>query len=363
MVPKTLRKEEKMSNKNWKNVIINPQATLKEALSVIDKEALRVALVVDNGYLVGTVTDGDIRRAILNNVELTSAVKVIMNRNPMTASIALDSKELKQIMQERDILALPLVGDNGELMGLKTLQDTLAIEKRENPIFIMAGGFGTRLRPLTDKCPKPMLKVGDKPMLERLIENFKAQGFYKFYISTHYLPEVIMSYFGNGEDLGVEINYVHEEKPLGTGGALSLLPENLPSLPLIMINGDILTNVDFNKALEFHEKHNSSATMCVRDYQVKIPFGVIEGSGHDISSIVEKPTYRYFVNAGIYVISHEIIQNLEANEYLDMPSLFESKKSEGFKVSKFPIHEYWLDIGRHDDYEKAQLDIVVLDSK
>jgi len=345
---------------NWQNVVVEPSASIKSVLQVIDKAALRVALIVDNHKLVGMVTDGDVRRGILKGIELTEPVNKIMNDTPLSANVSLPTSELKKLMQQRQILSLPLVDDKGHLVGLKTLYETLNIEKRENPVFIMAGGFGTRLRPLTDNCPKPMLKVGGKPMLETLINSFKSHGFYKFYISTHYLPEVIMDYFGSGEKLGIEITYIHEEKPLGTGGALSLLPSTLPKDPLIMINGDILTNVDFSKVLDFHLKKNSDATMCVRDYEVKIPFGVIEGEGHEITAMVEKPTYRYFVNAGIYVVSNKIINSLPKNEHLDMPSLFEIKQQDGLKTLKFPIHEYWLDVGRHDDFKKAQIDIQTL---
>lgn len=342
---------------NWKKVVITPTVSIKDALKVIDKEALRVALVVDDNKLVGMVTDGDVRRGILKGVELTDTVNKIMNDTPLSANVNIVTEELRKIMQQRQILSLPLVDDEGCLVGLKTLYDTLTVKKRENPVFIMAGGFGTRLKPLTDNCPKPMLKVGDKPMLETLINNFKNHGFYKFYISTHYLPEVIMDYFGTGEKFDVEITYVHEETPLGTGGALSLLPDTLPNEPLIMINGDILTNVDFSKLLDFHVKQASDATMCVRDYEIKIPFGVIEGEGHEITAMVEKPTYRYFVNAGIYIISNDIINSLPKNERLDMPTLFEIKQQQGFKTLKFPIHEYWLDVGRHADFNKAQVDI------
>jgi len=345
---------------NWKRVVIEPSLSIREALKIIDREALRVALVVDNNRLIGIVTDGDIRRSILKGVELTDSVNKIMNTNPLTADVNITSEELKKTMQQKQILSLPLTDDSGHLVGLKTLYDTLAVKRRENPVFIMAGGFGTRLKPLTDNCPKPMLKVGNKPMLETLINSFKSYGFYKFYISTHYLPDVIMNYFGNGENMDVEITYVHEETPLGTGGALSLLPDTLPVEPLIMINGDILTKVDFSKVLDFHIKQKSDATMCVRDYEVKVPFGVIEGEGHQITAMVEKPTYRYFVNAGIYIISHHIIKSLSKNERLDMPSLFEIKQKAGCKVLKFPIHEYWLDVGRHDDFNKAQRDIIEL---
>mgnify|MGYP000515973775 FL=1 len=259
---------------NWQKVVIEPSTSIKEALRVIDKEALRVALVVDKNKLVGMVTDGDVRRGIIQGIELSASVSEVMNTNPVNANASLSSQDLKVLMHSRKILSLPIVNDDDQLVGLKTLYDTLVIEKRENPVFIMAGGFGTRLKPLTDNCPKPMLKVGGKPMLETLINNFKNHGFYKFYISTHYLPEVIMDYFGNGDNFDVEITYVHEETPLGTGGALSLLPNDLPKEPLIMINGDILTNVDFGKVLDFHVKQASDATMCVRDYEVKIPFSI-----------------------------------------------------------------------------------------
>lgn len=350
-----------MSTKNWQNVLISPTDTIKHALKVIDQEALRVALVVENEKLLGVVTDGDIRRGILAGFGLEEPASEVMNKTPLTADSNLNTQELQQLMYDRDILSLPLVDKHGKLVGLKTLNDTLKVQKRENPVFIMAGGFGTRLRPLTDNCPKPMLEVGGKPMLEILINNFKVHGFYKFFISTHYLPEVIHAHFGDGSDFGVEISYVHEESPLGTGGALSLLPESMPKESLIMINGDILTNVDFSKVLDFHDENGAVATMCVRDYEIKVPFGVIEGEGHKISCIVEKPTYRYFVNAGIYIISNQIIRSLKGKDtYLDMPTLFEQQKNAEKKVLKFPIHEYWLDIGRHNDFEKAQKDIYSL---
>lgn len=347
---------------DWKKVVISPDTTIKEALSVIDREALRVAIVVlECTKLVGVVTDGDIRRGILTGVELSDTVDKIMNKAPVVAQDTVSTSQLKAIMQDKQILSLPIIDENGKLVGLTTLHETLRVEKRDNPVFIMAGGFGTRLKPLTDTCPKPMLKVGGKPMLEILINNFKEHGFYKFYISTHYLPEIIHAHFGDGSDFGIEIEYVHEDSPLGTGGALSLLPSDIPKSPLIMINGDILTNVDFAKVVQFHEQSGADATMCVRDYEVKVPFGVIEGEGHKISGIVEKPTYRYFVNAGIYVISNDIIATLAKNKYLDMPTLFEQKQEEGRCVLKFPIHEYWLDIGRHDDFQKAQIDIYDLE--
>ncbi|MGE6433030.1 nucleotidyltransferase family protein [Shewanella baltica] len=343
---------------NFENILISPDVKIRDALKVIDREAIHAVLVVlECNKLIGLVTDGDIRRGLINGIGLDEPVTEVMNISPTSAASSMSNEALKLMMQKKKILLLPIIDENGRLINVKTLHETLEIEKRENPVFLMAGGFGTRLRPLTDTCPKPMLKIGGKPMLETLINHFKSHGFYKFYISTHYLPEVIMDYFGDGSQYDIEIRYVHEDTPLGTGGALSLLPKSLPQLPLIMINGDILTNVDFRKVLDFHNENKTDATMCVRDYEIKVPFGVIEGVGNEISNIVEKPTYRYFVNAGIYVISHRVIESLICNEYLDMPTLFEKLKANGDKTLKFPIYEYWLDVGRHDDFNRAQIDI------
>ena len=205
-----------------------------------------------------------------------------------------------------------------------------------------------------------MLKVGDKPILEVLLRQFIDHGFHRFFISTHYLPEVITEYFGDGSRFGVDIQYVHEETPLGTGGALGLLPEDALSHPLIMINGDILTKVDFEKLLHFHNDHDVIATMCVREYEYQVPFGVIESDGLYIDGMVEKPLHRFFVNAGVYVVDPNVCANVEKNSYIDMPSLLEKYIAAGGKVLQFPIHEYWLDIGRMDDFKRAQMDVVSL---
>ncbi|MCF6434972.1 nucleotidyltransferase family protein [Pseudoalteromonas sp. MMG022] len=361
MEQKVFAKEQMVSIKNWENIVISPNDSIKTALSVIDKEALRLAIVAKNGVLKGVVTDGDIRRAILKGTELSCIVEEIMNRNPITACTSLSSNELQKMMKENEILSLPIVDDEGRVVGLKTLYDTFLVEKRNNPVFIMAGGFGTRLRPLTDNCPKPMLKVGDKPILEVTIQSFIKAGFSNFYISTHYMPEIIEQYFGDGSSLGVNITYVHESEPLGTGGALGLLPKNLPeNLPVVMINGDILTNVDYERLLDFHETNDADATMCVREYDYQIPYGVVKGNGMKVSGIEEKPTQRYFINAGIYVISQKIVSLVPKNYHVDMPSLLEMYFNGDGRVLMFPIHEYWLDIGRMDDFRRAQSDIQTL---
>lgn len=345
-------------SKNWEKVVLSPEHSVRDALAVINEEALRVCLVVDHEqHLQGVVTDGDIRRAILNNVALTQSVTAVMNPIPITVSAKMARTELLELMRERSILSLPVIDEAGRLIGLETWEQAAQTPNYDNPVFIMAGGFGTRLRPLTDNCPKPMLKVGDKPILETLLSQFLKAGFKNIYISTHYMPEQITDYFGDGSAWGANIRYVHEETPLGTGGALGLLPADIPALPLIMINGDVLTTVDFNRLLDFHNKYQPVATMCVREYDYQIPYGVISGDGHRILEMQEKPIQRYFVNAGIYVVSPELFMNVPSQERIDMPTLLEQQIARQDEVLMFPIHEYWLDIGRMDDFHKAQLDI------
>jgi dTDP-glucose pyrophosphorylase len=345
----------------WRNILTNDTQSIKEVLRLIDLEALRIVLIVDEkSKLLGIVTDGDIRRGLIRGVGLAEPVSLVMNTDPTLASVDMSKQQIINLMEAKDILSIPLVDSAGIVVGLQTLRDAIVPEVFDNPIFIMAGGFGTRLRPLTDHCPKPMLEVGKKPMLERLIEQFKKYGFHDFYLSTHYLPHVIKDYFGDGSRHGVSIKYVHEETPLGTGGALGLLPEDLPDLPVLMINGDVLTSLDFSKAIKFHNATNADATMCVREYEYQVPYGVIEGEGERVERMVEKPMQRFFINAGIYVVNKEIVCSVSRNEKIDMPSLLERHIKNDKIVNKYPMHEYWLDIGRVSDFERAQIDIHTL---
>lgn len=346
---------------NWKNILIKPSATIRDALNIIDSEALRIALVTDDDFnLVGVVTDGDIRRGLLKNLALTDDVSAVMNCEPLIVTQGVSRKDVVKLMQSRGILAVPVVQDS-KVVGLETLQRYGSQSQYQNPVFLMAGGFGTRLRPLTDNCPKPLLKVGEKPILEIVLDSFIKAGFVNFYISTHYMPEMIREHFGDGSKWQVNITYVHEEEPLGTGGSLGLLPADTADLPLILMNGDVLTNVDFERVLAFHNKNNACATMCVRDYEYQVPFGVINGDGNRILSMVEKPIQRYFVNAGIYVVSSDLRKSVKKNQRLDMPTLLEQAIAKNDEVLMFPIHEYWLDIGRIEDYQRAQTDILNLE--
>ncbi|UJF25320.1 nucleotidyltransferase family protein [Suttonella sp. R2A3] len=346
--------------RNWKSTLIPLNATIREAMRSLDKESLRICMLVDNeNKLLGTITDGDIRRALLADSNMEDAANLVMNVQPITADINSSREQRLQLMSEYDLNAIPIVDTNKKVYGLETLHQAIVVEKRENPVFIMAGGFGTRLKPFTDHCPKPMLRVGDKPMLERLINQFKMHGFKNFYISTHYLPEVIRDYFKDGKAWGVNIQYIHEEKPLGTGGALGLLPNDLIDLPIIMVNGDVLTKLNYAQILQHHIDNNFDATVCVREDEHRVPFGVIETENQLIINMVEKPTYHYKINTGIYVISSEIVKSVEVDQRIDLPTLLEQHRENNKRIGTFTSYDYWLDIGQMKDYQKAQKDIEI----
>lgn len=344
--------------RDWKRVLIKPDNTIRDAMKIIDSEALRIAVIVDkHNELMGVVTDGDIRRALINGKDLSERLCNVMNKSPLYVCPNESSANVAELMNNKSLLAIPVV-ENNRIVGLHTVDSLFHKPTYSNPIFLMAGGFGTRLRPLTDSCPKPMLKVGNKPILETLLNQFIKSGFLKFYISTHFLPEIIKNYFGDGSKWGVNITYVHESEPLGTGGALGLLPADIIKLPIILINGDVLTTINFEKLLEAHNKLGGLATMCVKEYDYQIPFGVVDIEGSKMISMTEKPSYRYHVNAGIYVLEQEVIESISNNKRIDMPSLLlELPKT---TVNVFPIHDYWLDIGRRSDFDRAQKDILSL---
>jgi len=342
---------------NWESILIQPSATMVETIEVIDKGALQLALVVNtDNKLLGIVTDGDVRRALIRHQSMDCSISDVMHTTPLTAEFGTSRSKLLNLMNKNALLAIPIV-KKGILVGLETLQKIVRRSHHDNPVFLMAGGFGTRLKPLTDNCPKPLLKLGGKPILENILENFIASGFHNFYISTHYMPEKIQDYFGDGSQWGVDIKYIYEEHPLGTGGALGLLPDDMPDLPVIMMNGDLLTKVDLEYLLAYHNEKKGIATMCVTEYEYQVPYGVVQTNGHELVSMVEKPTNKFFVNAGIYVITPSLINRVAQNQVIDMPTLISAQIEKGDKVSVFPIHEYWRDIGKWNDYNQAQIDV------
>jgi dTDP-glucose pyrophosphorylase len=344
--------------KSWKSVLIGPQASLHDAITALDKGGLQIAIVVDQEHrILGTLTDGDVRRALLRQLPLATPACEVMSTRPHTAPAESSKERVLALMEKYQLLQIPLVDAAGRVVGLETLHGLLQGRRKSNAVFLMAGGFGKRLQPLTDNCPKPLLQVGDKPIIELIIEGFIKAGFHRFFISTHYRPEMIRERIGDGSQWGVDVVYIHEDEPLGTGGALGLLPTDRIQEPLFVMNGDLLTNLDFNKLLGFHEEHDGVATMSVREHEHRVPYGVIETDGLRITSMVEKPAYRYFVNAGIYVLSPDVVRSVERGRRVDMPTLLEEQMGQGQTVNMFPLHEYWLDIGRMEDFQRAQFEV------
>lgn len=344
--------------KNWQTILLPATATIRDAMRTLDKGSLRIVLVCDaEQKLLGTVTDGDTRRGLLADANMQDPVTRVMNSSPFSVLDNTSREQRLKLMKQHDLTAIPILDKDGRILSLETLHQAMQPERRDNPVFIMAGGFGTRLKPLTDHCPKPMLRVGDKPMLEHLVNQFIQCGFHNFYFSTHYLPEVIRDHFGDGSKWGVSIQYVHEDSPLGTGGALGLLPSDLPKLPLIMMNGDVLTKLNYAQLLRHHENKGYDATVCVREDEHAVPFGVIETDDQLITNMVEKPTYRYKINTGIYILNPDIVASVQPGQRVDMPSLLERHRHDSKRIGTYTSYEYWLDIGQMKDYQKAQRDI------
>ena len=341
--------------KNYKDITLKPTSTIKEALSVIDKGAMQIALIVDaDEKLLGTLTDGDIRRGLLSGLTLNSSIENIYFKKPTLANINDAKESIIQKAIRKQIYQIPIVDDEGRLVKIEDLAKLLKTNTKRNRVVLMAGGLGTRLRPLTQNTPKPLLKVGNRPILETIIENFAKYGFINITISVNYKADMIKKYFGDGGALGVNIDYIEEEKRLGTAGSLSLMKER-PQEPFFVMNADLLTNVNFEHLLDYHSFENAIATMCVREYDYQVPYGVIQTEGSRILSIEEKPVHKFFVNAGIYMLSPQVFEYIPKDEFYDMPTLFEDIIKDGLTTVSFPIHEYWLDIGRVSDFEQAQV--------
>jgi NDP-sugar pyrophosphorylase family protein len=283
---------------------------------------------------------------------MDQSVALVLNRNPKTARAGDDHDALMVRMQQTRLRHLPLIDDSGRLAGLETLANLLQKGNRENWVVLMAGGEGRRLRPLTSDVPKPMLPVGSKPILETIMDRFIAAGFHKFLLSVNYKAGLVETHFGDGSSRGVEIDYLREDRALGTAGPLGLLPER-PNAPFFVMNGDILTNVDFGHILDFHRDHHASATMCVYEYRLQVPYGVVSIDGHNLVAIDEKPTIRQFVNAGIYVLEPQVLDCIDRDAEMTMPQLFQTLMAQGHTSNVCPIREYWLDVGQVEDLQRA----------
>ena len=339
--------------KTWRDLLISPATTLRDALSRIDAGNAQIVLVVDErGALLGTVTDGDVRRGLLRGLLLNDAVTDVMNRTPTTASRADDRDTILVLMKRKLIHQLPLLDESGKLAGLETLDELLQPGRRDTTVVLLAGGLGMRLRPLTEEVPKPMLRVGEKPILESILGSLIEYGFSTFYFAVNYRAEVIERHFGDGSQWDVRIEYLRESEKLGTAGPLSMLPD-FGDEPVLAMNADILTRVNFSHLLDFHRQSAAAATVCIREHRYTIPYGVVKMNNSLLTLIEEKPVHRTMVSAGIYVLGKQALALVPKAQHYDMPTLLQALVDRGLRTAGFPIHEYWLDIGRLEDLKLA----------
>jgi len=335
-------------------LFVSPDAPIVDAIQAIERGGAQIAIVVDeNRRLLGTVTDGDVRRALLRGQALTDPVRTIMATNPSAAPAGSDDWEQLRLMRQMDVRQLPLLDFGGRVADIRTLKDLMQRTRRPNHVVLMAGGLGSRLSPLTDSVPKPMLQVGGKPLLQTILESFVDHGFEHFHISLNYRGDMIRQHFGDGGRWNVRIDYLEETQRMGTAGSLTLLPER-PKEPFFIMNGDVLTSVNFGQILQFHSDNGAVASMAVHEHAVQVPYGVVEVSDHDLVKITEKPTHNHFINAGIYLLSPEALDRIPRDTFYDMPTLYQTLLREGQKVIAFPIWEYWLDIGQPHDLLRAE---------
>ena len=338
----------------WRTTLVPLGSTIQQAIHSLETSSMQIVLAVsEDNRLVGTLTDGDIRRAFLKGLKLNSVIDDVIHRNPLAVPAEISRDLVLQLMQINKIRQLPIVDQEGIVIGLHIWDTIFAPKAIENMMIIMAGGKGTRLRPHTENCPKPMLDVGGKPMLQHIIEKAATDGFQNFVISLHYLGHMVEEHFGDGSKYGVHIDYLREDVPLGTAGCLSLLP-NIPELPFIVTNGDVLTDIHYNEFLNFHNRHEATATMAVRQHEIQNQFGVVRTKGVEIEGFEEKPVYRSHVNAGIYVLEPCVLKHLERQQHCDMPTLFERIKRNAGRTIVYPMHEPWLDVGRPEDLAIAR---------
>lgn len=342
---------------DWKKLCLTENLTIFQGMKNLEETGAKLCAVISSDWkFKGIVSDGDIRRGLLGGLTIEDSLLKVVNVNPITASSNLSHLELKEIMKANEISHIPVLDEHGKLIRIFSLKEVQTYEPRkENGVVLMAGGLGSRLGELTADCPKPMLKLGDKPILEIIIENFKEYGFYNFFLSVNYKSEVIESYFGNGSKHGVNITYVREKERLGTAGSLSLV-NPINELPLIVMNGDVLTKVNFSSLVDYHNSNQLDACMCTFRHDYQVPFGVVHFDGELVLKIEEKPIHSSMVNAGIYLINPKLLSLIPQDTFFDMPVLLEKIILNKYRVGTFQVQDYWLDIGRRDDFHRAEKD-------
>ena len=343
----------KEADKVWRQAIVTVDSTLGKAIQNLNDLGIKIVLVVDNtNRLVGTISDGDIRRGLLKGLDLSSSIASIVNQNPLVVPLGMPHNTIRKLMAANKIHQVPVVDEQQKLLGLHLWDQINRPPLHSNLMVIMAGGKGSRLMPHTEHSPKPLVELAGKPMLERIIDSAKLEGFNHFVISIYHLGHMIEDYFGNGERFGVKIDYLREDSPLGTAGALGLMI-NRPDKAFVVTNGDVITDIRYGELLDFHNRHRASATMAVRAHEWQHPFGVVKMKGVEITGFDEKPLVRSHINAGVYILSPEVLNELSANIPCDMPMLFERLQAKAKRTVAYPMHEPWLDVGRPDDLQKA----------
>ncbi len=349
-----------MQNFDFKNYCATNNSSVRQIAELLNKSNLKILYIISlNSRLVGSVTDGDLRRAIINGINLDQNISTAMNTNPkLILRCENELVKARGLMEKYNLSSIPVVDENNVIVDIIPIAKQYFRRPIDNPVVIMAGGFGSRLMPFTKDTPKPMLKIGGKPILERIIDQFVEQGFHNFYISVYYLANQIKQYFKDGHDKGIQINYLEEDKPLGTGGCLSLLPKPLSTLPYLVVNGDILSTIDYESLINFHEENMSIATMAIRHLDIKVPFGVIEAKDTKLVSIKEKPSLDVRINAGIYMLNQEIISTINKGT-IHITDIFLSLLAQNKSVHCFPLVESWTDIGHHEDFKNAELDFKI----
>lgn len=339
---------------NFSKFLIKSNQSIREAIGIIDKGAAQIALVIDEaGRLLGTVTDGDIRRGLIQGMTLESPVKRIMYRDFRALPQDATASQALAMMKKEQLHQIPVLDENGAIIKLYLLKELLQPRHKQNRVILMAGGQGKRLRPLTENCPKPMLQIGGKPMLEIILERCIEAGFRHFSISVNYLKHQIIDYFDRGTRWDIEIEYLEEDRPLGTAGALSLIPTR-PTSPILVLNSDVLTRIDLDGLLRFHEEQKAVATLCLREHETQIPYGVVHTDSKRVKAFEEKPILTHYVNAGLYVLEPQVMDLLEPDQYCDMPDLLERVLNKNQLIAAFPIHEYWLDVGHPETFSQAK---------
>ena len=341
----------------WLQATLSETSTIEQAIRKLDEVGIKIILVVDNDKkLVGTISDGDIRRGLLKGLDLNSSIARIANTGALVVPPDMSRDMVLQLMVANKIQQIPMVDDKQQLLGLHLWDEMSTLPVRGNLMVIMAGGKGTRLMPHTQNCPKPMVLVSGKPMLEHIIERGKLEGFSHFVLAIHHLGHLIEDHFGNGEGFGVKIDYLREQSPLGTAGALSLLDPK-PDEPFLVTNGDVITDIRYGELLDFHNRYQASATMAVRVHEWQHPFGVVKTKGIEVIGFEEKPITRSHINAGVYALSPEVLRELTADELCDMPMLFKRLQSKAKSTVAYPMHEPWLDVGKPEDLIQANTDV------